>query len=171
MAKTASKYRHVSDRGNEDIGDMFLDEVIAPKKAGLTKVSAKVQELRMAECKPLKRTDVRLEPSNLKFEVEELCTGGIFESQIVKRQNDDVTYNDAHVPTAREKDRESANSFFNHRHTTWTYYERLECGSALEVLTCLFLFGTSLNREDVSSAIGEITLDCHSRQECYGQTQ
>ena len=73
----------------------------------------------------------------------------------MKRQNDDVTYNDAHVPTEREEERESANSFFGHRHTTWTYYERLECGSALEVLTCLFLFGTSLDREDVSSAIGE----------------
>jgi len=57
MTKTASKYRHVLDRGNEDIADMFLDEVIAAKKAGLTEVSAKVQELRMAECKPLKRTD------------------------------------------------------------------------------------------------------------------
>ena len=51
---------------------MFLDEVIAAKKAGLTEVSAKVQELRMAECKPLKRTDAaRLAepPSNLKYEV------------------------------------------------------------------------------------------------------
>lgn len=59
---------------------MFLDEGIAAKKAGLTEVSAKVQELRMAECKPLKPTDaaVRLvEPSNLKYEVEEICTGGI----------------------------------------------------------------------------------------------
>ena len=45
--------------------------------------------------------------------------------------------------------RESANSFFDRWHITWTYYERLECGSALEVLTCLFLFGTSLDREDV----------------------
>jgi len=35
----------------------FLDVVIAAKKAGLTEISAKVQELRMAECKPLKRTD------------------------------------------------------------------------------------------------------------------
>jgi len=96
---------------------MFLDEVIAAKKAGLTEVSAKVQELRMAECKPLKRTyAVRLEPSNLKYEVEEIYTGGIFESQIVKRQNDDVTYNDAHVPTEREKKRESANSFFDTQH-------------------------------------------------------
>ena len=44
----------------------------------MTEVSAKVQELRMAECKPLKRTDaVRLEPSNSKYEVEEICTGGI----------------------------------------------------------------------------------------------
>ena len=62
-------------------GDTFLDEVIAAKKAGLTEISAKVQELRMAECKPLKRTDaVRLvepPPSNLKYEVEETCTGGL----------------------------------------------------------------------------------------------
>jgi hypothetical protein len=36
---------------------MFLDEVIAAKNAGLTEVSAKVQEIRMAECK--------------------ICTGGI----------------------------------------------------------------------------------------------
>ena len=49
--KTASKYRHVKDRGNEGIADMFLDEVIAAKNAGLTEVSAKVQEIRMAECK------------------------------------------------------------------------------------------------------------------------
>ena len=49
--KNASKYRHVKDRGNEGIADMFLDEVIAAKNAGLTEVSAKVQEIRMAECK------------------------------------------------------------------------------------------------------------------------
>ena len=49
----------------------------------------------------------------------------------------------------------------DHRHTAWTtYYERLECGNALEVLTCLFLFGISLDREDVSNAIGEISMNC-----------
>ena len=50
---------------------MFLDEVIAAKKAGLTEVSAKVQELRMAECKPLKRTDaVRLVATRASIEFE-----------------------------------------------------------------------------------------------------
>ena len=59
----------------------FLIMLLQQRRLDLTKVSAKVQELRMAECKPLKRTDaVRLvePPSNLKCEVlEETCTGGI----------------------------------------------------------------------------------------------
>ena len=58
----------------------FLIMLLQQRRLDLTEVSAKVQELRMAECKPLKRTDaVRLvePPSNLKYEVEETCTGGL----------------------------------------------------------------------------------------------
>ena len=58
---------------------MFLAVAIAANKAGLTEVFAKAREMRMSECKHLKRTDAgrllgRVEPSNAKDGVEEICT-------------------------------------------------------------------------------------------------